>query len=138
YHCLGSGSSCGAQMRYVVISTRWGYLGVLTFSSGAWALGDRDDYIGWSESARRANLQQVVCNDRFLILPTVHVQNLASHVLAMTLLRLPEDWQQRYAVRPVLAETFVDPSRFEGTCYKAAKWNKVGHTAGCRDGVSKT
>src|SRR5205085_844865 len=73
YHYLGSGSSCGAQMRYVVTSARWGYLAVRTFSSGAWALGDRDDYIGWSENARRANLQQVVCNDRFLILPTVHV-----------------------------------------------------------------
>ncbi|PYS25869.1 MAG: IS4 family transposase [Acidobacteria bacterium] len=138
YHYLGSGSLRGAQMRYVVTSARWGHLGVLTFSSGTWALGDRDKYIGWCENARRANLQQVVCNDRFLILPTVHVQNLASHVLALTLLRLPEDWQQRYAVRPVLAETFVDPSRFEGTCYKAANWNKVGQTAGRRDGVAKT
>src|SRR2546422_9030740 len=138
YHYLGSGSLRGAQMRYVVTSARWGHLGVLTFSSGTWALGDRDKYIGWCENARRANLQQVVCNDRFLILPTVHVQNLASHVLALTLLRLPADWQQRYAVRPVLAETFVDPSRFEGTCYKAANWNKVGQTAGRRDGVAKT
>jgi hypothetical protein len=138
YHYLGSGSPCGAQMRYVATSARWGYLGVITFSSGAWALGDRDDYIGWSENARRANLQQVVCNDRFLILPTVHVQNLASHVLAMTLQRLPEDWQKRYAVRPVLAETFVDPRRFDGTCYKAANWTKVGETAGRRDGVAKT
>ena len=138
YHYLGNGSLRGAQMRYVVTSARWGYLGVLTFSSGTWALGDRDNHIGWSENARRANLQQIVCNDRFLILPTVHVQNLASHVLALTLQRLPEDWQQRYAVRPVLAETFVDPSRFEGTCYKAANWTKVGQTAGRRDGVAKT
>lgn len=138
YHYLGSGWLRGAQMRYVVTSARWGYLGVLTFSSGNWVLADRDKYIGWSENARRANLQQVVCNDRFLILPTVHVQNLASHVLALTLARLPEDWQQRYAVRPVLAETFVDPSRFEGTCYKAANWTKVGQTAGRRDGVAKT
>lgn len=138
YHYLGNGLLRGAQMRYVVTSARWGYLGVLTFSSGTWALADRDNHIGWSESARRANLQQVVCNDRFLILPTVHVQNLASHVLALTLARLPADWQQRYAVRPVLAETFVDPSRFEGTCYKAANWTKVGQTAGRRDGVAKT
>lgn len=138
HHYLGSGSSRGAQVRYVVTSARWGYLGVLTFSSGNWALGDRDNYIGWSENARRANLQRVVCNDRFLILPTVHVQNLASHILALTLQRLPEDWQERYAVRPVLAETFVDPSRFEGTCYKAANWIKVGETAGRRDGIAKT
>ena len=137
YHYLGRGSLRGAQMRYVVTSSGWGYLGVLTFSSGTWALGDRDKYIGWSEEARHANLQQVVCNDRFLILPTVHVKNLASHVLALTLARLPQDWQQRYAVRPVLAETFVDPSRFEGTCYKAANWTGVGQTAGRRDGVAK-
>jgi hypothetical protein len=78
-----------------------------------------------------------VCNDRFLIVPTVQVPNLASHVLALTLERLPEDWQQRYAVRPVLVETFVDPSRFEGTCYKAANWIAVGHTAGRRDGIAK-
>jgi Domain of unknown function (DUF4338)/Transposase DNA-binding/Transposase Tn5 dimerisation domain len=138
YHYLGSGWLRGAQLRYVVSSARWGYLGVLTFSAGTWALADRDKYIGWSENARRANLQQVVCNDRFLILPTVHVQNLASHVLGLTLQRLPEDWQQRYAVSPVLAETFVDPRRFEGTCYKAANWTNVGQTAGRRDGVAKT
>ena len=137
YHYLGSGLLRGAQMRYVVTSARWGYLGVLTFSSGTWALADRDDYIGWSEAQRRANLQQVVCNDRFLILPTVHVQNLASHVLALTLQRLPGDWEQRYAVRPVLAETFVDSSRFEGTCYKAANWTKVGQSSGRRDGIAK-
>jgi len=138
HHYLGSGASRGAQLRYVVTSSQWGYLGVLTFSSGTWALGDRDKHIGWSEAARRKNLQYVVCNDRFLILPTVHVQNLASHVLALTMARLPDDWEQRYAVRPVLAETFVDPSRFEGTCYKAANWKAVGQTAGRRDGVAKT
>lgn len=137
YHYLGPGSLRGAQMRYVVTSSRWGYLGVLTFSSGTWALEDRDKYIGWSEHARRANLQYIVCNDRFLILPTVQVKNLASHVLALTLRRLPSDWEQRYAVRPVLAETFVDPSRFEGTCYTAANWTAVGQTAGRRDGIPK-
>ena len=137
YHYLGCGWLRGAQMRYVVRSSRYGYLGVLTFSSGTWALEDRDDYIGWSEEARRAHLPWVVCNDRFLIVPTVQVPNLASYVLALTLQRLPEDWHQRYAVRPVLVETFVDPSRFEGTCYKAANWIAVGHTAGRRDGIAK-
>lgn len=138
YHYLGSGSLRGAQMRYVVRSSRYGYLGVLTFNSGTWALQARDAYIGWSEEARRAHLPYVVCNDRFLIVPTVQVQNLASHVLALTLQRLPQDWQQRYAVRPVLVETFVDPSRFAGTCYKAANWTAVGQTAGRRDGIAKT
>ena len=138
YHYLGSGMLRGAQMRYLVRSARYGYLGVVTFCSGTWALKDRDHYIGWSEHARRAHLPYLVCNDRFLILPTVQVPNLASRVLALTLERLGEDWQRRYAVRPVLVETFVDPSRFEGSCYKAANWVAVGHTAGRRDGVAKT
>ena len=71
YHYLGSGPLCGAQIRYVVKSSKHGYLGALAFSSASWALKERDDYIGWTENARRANLNRVVCNDRFLILPTV-------------------------------------------------------------------
>lgn len=137
YHPLGAGTLRGAQMRYLVRSSRFGYLGVMTFSSGVWALGQRDEHIGWSEEARRRNLQYVVCNDRFLILPTVQVKNLASHVLAMTLRRLAEDWEQRYKIRPVLAETFVDQSRYKGTCYRAANWTPVGQTSGRRDGIRK-
>ena len=137
YHYLGSGPLCGAQIRYLVKSSRHGYLGALAFTSASWALKDRDAYIGWTEAARRANLHRVVCNDRFLILPTVNVENLASHVLSLALCRLPEDWEQRYHVRPVLVETFVDPRRFAGTCYKAANWRDVGHTAGRRDGIRK-
>lgn len=137
YHYLASGPLCGAQIRYVVKSANYGYLGALAFSSATWALADRDKYIGWTEAARRSNLHRLVGNDRFLILPTVKVTNLASHVLALTLARLPDDWHQRYQVRPVMAETFVDPSRFAGTCYQAANWQEVGHTAGRRDGIKK-
>jgi hypothetical protein len=137
YHYLGSGPLCGAQIRYVVKSSRHGYLGVLAFSSASWALKDRDRYIGWTEGARRANLHRLVCNDRFLILPTVRVKHLASHVLSLALCRLPGDWEQRYGIRPVLVETFVDPNRFAGTCYKAANWIYVGDTAGRRDGRAK-
>lgn len=137
YHYLGGGPLCGAQIRYVVKSASLGYLAALAFSSAAWALADRDKYIGWSEAARRANLHCLIGNDRFLILPTVKVANLASHVLSLTLARLPDDWYQRYRVRPVMIETFVDPSRFTGTCYQAANWIEVGHTAGRRDGVKK-
>jgi len=137
HHPLGVGTLRGAQMRYLVRSSRFGFLGVLTFSSGVWALGKRDKHIGWSEEARRRNLQYVVCNDRFLILPTVHVKNLASHVLGVTLRRLAQDWEQRYKIRPVLAETFVDPSRHKGTCYAAANWTPVGQTSGRRDGIRK-
>ncbi|MGD9190021.1 MAG: DUF4338 domain-containing protein, partial [Desulfobacteraceae bacterium] len=114
YHYLGGGPLCGAQIRYVVKSANFGYLAALAFSSAAWALADRDKYIGWSEAARRANLHCLIGNDRFLILPTVKVANLASHVLSLTLARLPDDWYQRYRVRPVMIETFVDPSRFTG------------------------
>ncbi len=137
YHYLGSGPLCGAQIRYVIKSLNHGYLGALAFSSASWALKARDDYIGWSETARRANLDRLVSNDRFLILPTVQVKHLASHVLSLVLSRLPQDWEQRYQVRPVMIETFVDPTRFAGTCYKAANWRYVGDTAGRRDGVRK-
>jgi hypothetical protein len=137
YHHLGSGPLCGAQIRYLVKSAEHGYLGALAFSSACFALKARDKSIKWTERARRANLQQVLCNDRFLILPTVRVKHLASHVLSLALLRLSQDWQQRYQIRPVLVETFVDPSRFDGTCYKAANWTCVGDTAGRRDGIAK-
>lgn len=137
YHHLGSGPLCGAQIRYLVKSPTRGYLGALAFSSASWALRYRDQYIGWTEAARRANLHRLVGNDRFLILPTVRVENLASHVLSLALSRLPQDWEQRFHVRPVLVETFVDPDRFAGTCYKAANWTYVGDTAGRRDGRAK-
>ena len=137
YHYLGGGPLCGAQIRYIVTSSQFGNLGAMAFSSASWALKTRDDHIGWTEAARRANLQFLIGNDRFLILPTVRVKNLASEVLSLALSRLPQDWEQRYHVRPVLVETFVDPSRFEGTCYKAANWTYVGDSAGRRDGIAK-
>jgi hypothetical protein len=137
YHYLGSGPLCGAQIRYVVKSHTHGYLGALAFSSAAWALAERDKYIGWTEAARRANLPRLVGNNRFLILPTVKVPNLASHVLAQALARLPDDWQRRYGMRPLMVETFVDPTRFDGACYQAANWRQIGHSAGRRDGIAK-
>jgi hypothetical protein len=137
YHYLGSGPLCGAQIRYIVKSSSHGYLGALAFSSGAWSLRCRDEHIGWTEAARRKNLCRLVGNARFLILPTVKVKNLASHVLSLALSRLPEDWEERYHVRPVLVETFVDPTLFAGTCYKAANWIDVGQSAGRRDGKPK-
>ena len=137
YHPLGSGPLCGAQIRYVVKSPTQGYLGALAFSSASWAMKSRDDYIGWTESARRSNLGRLVSNDRFLIVPTVQVKHLASHSLSLVLSRLAQDWEQRYQIRPVMVETFVDPSHFAGTCYKASNWTYVGDTAGRRDGIAK-
>lgn len=137
YHYLGGGPLCGAQIRYLVKSAHYGILGGLAFSSATWALNARDHHIGWTEHARRTNLNRVVCNTRFLIMPTVKVKNLASHVLSLVISRLADDWQQRYHVRPVVVETFVNPTYFNGTCYKAANWNYIGDTAGRRDGVPK-
>jgi hypothetical protein len=137
YHYLGNAKMCGGQIRYLIKNAKYGYLGALSFNSGLLALRDRDKYIGWSEAARRANIGRVVLNSRFLILPSVHVQNLASHVLALTLRRLQQDWESRYNVIPVLVETFVDPTHFDGACYKAANWIGVGSSAGRFDGVKK-
>jgi hypothetical protein len=134
YHYLGAGPLCGAQMRYLVHSAAYGWLGALSFSAATWRLKSRDAWIGWSDRARRANLERVVCNSRFLIAPSVQVANLASHVLALSVGRLAQDWHARYGYAPVLVETFVDGARFAGTCYRAANWVRVGQTAGRRDG----
>lgn len=133
YHPLGSTTRCGPQIRYLIKSPSHGYLGVIAFSAAAWALKSRDQYIGWSEAARISHLHHVVSNDRFLIFPTVQIKNLASHLLALAMNRLSDDWETRYHTRPVLVETFVDPSRFDGTCYKAANFFTVGQTAGRRN-----
>ena len=129
FHYLGKGPLCGAQIRYLAESSEHGFVGALAFSAAQWRLKKRDKYIGWTEAARRANLNRVACNSRFLILPTVQVPNLASHVLSQCLIRLAHDWEERYGYEPVLVETFVDPSRFAGTCYRAANWLQVGQTA---------
>jgi len=136
YHYLGNGNLCGAQIRYLVKSSA-GYLGALAFSAASWSLKDRDDYVGWREGARRMHLNRLICNSRFLILPTVRVPNLASHVLSRALARVAEDWEKRYSIRPVLVETFVAPE-FTGACYKAANFTCVGKSAGRRDGVEKS
>jgi hypothetical protein len=129
WHYLGKGPLCGAQIRYLVESSRYGWLGALAFSAAQWRLKKRDEYIGWSEVARRAHLHRVVGNSRFLILPGVRVRNLASQVLSRCTARLGKDWSERYGYAPVLAETFVDPRRFTGACYRAANWQRVGQTA---------
>jgi hypothetical protein len=130
YHYLGAGPLCGAQMRYFIKSSYYGWLGGLAFSGAAWRVGVRDRWIGWSEAARKENLSKVVCNSRFLILPQVKVPNLASHVLSLCVRRLAQDWLDRYGFEPVLLETFVERDRFQGTCYQAANWQCVGSTCG--------
>jgi hypothetical protein len=128
-HYLGSGPLCGAQLRYLVHSAQ-GPVAALAFSAAARRLRGRDQWIGWSETARRENLHLIVNNSRFLILPQVKVPNLASHLLSRVLARLPADWQVRYGYRPVLAETFVERQRFEGTSYRAANWQAIALSSG--------
>jgi hypothetical protein len=130
HHYLGAGALCGAQLRYLVHAEHYGVVGALAFSSAAWRVGARDRFIGWNEQARAANLQSVVANSRFLILPQVKVAHLASHVLGLCARGLPEDWFARYGVRPLLLESFVERGRFRGTCYRAANWLHVGSTCG--------
>jgi hypothetical protein len=132
YHYLGYRIPFGAHLRYFVqvMAPQPIRVGALQFSSPAWRMAARERWIGWSDSARRRNLQQVVSNSRFLILPWVRIRNLASSTLALAARRLPDDWQASYQIRPVLLETLVDPARFTGTCYRAANWTCVGRTTG--------
>lgn len=130
HHPHGAGPLCGAQLRYLIRSPRFGWLGGLAFSSAAWRLAERDRWIGWSESARRLHLSRIVANSRFLLLPSVRVPHLASHVLSRCLRRLAADWSARYGIEPVLVETFVEADRYTGTCYRAANWQRIGQTRG--------
>ena len=129
YHYLGYQPLPGAQLRYFA---RAGgrILALFGFVAAAWKTAPRDRFIGWSAMQRQSRLHLIVNNARFLILPWVRSPNLASRLLAMAARRLADDWQQRYAYRPVLLETFVETPRFRGTCYKAANWLYLGQTQG--------
>ena len=129
FHPLGS-QLCGAQLRYLIRCPK-ATLGVLCFSAAARRLSARDQWIGWTEAARRENLHYVVNNSRFLIRPGVQVKLLASHVLSMAIGQLPEHWQKRYGYRPLLLETFVEKQHYRGTCYRASNWRELNEpTAG--------
>jgi len=130
YHPQGAGPLFGEQLRYLLHSPTQGWLGGAAFSAAALHVRARDRFIGWEAPTRRAHLGKVVCNSRFLILPTVRVPHLASQALAQTLRRVAPDWTQRYGHAPVLVETFVDRARYQGTCYRAANWQWVGDTLG--------
>jgi hypothetical protein len=129
YHYLGYKQPFGCFARYFVESDQ-GRLGCVLFSGASKALGERDRWIGWSESSRLRNLGRVVNNTRFVIFPWAKVKNLASYVLGQAARRIGKDWQERWSYRPVLLETFVDPQYFDGTCYRAANWQYLGMTTG--------
>jgi hypothetical protein len=102
----------------------------LAWSSAPRHLGSRDLYIGWSSEARRRNIRFIAYNTRFLILPWVTVPHLASHLLGRMARLLSQDWERLYGHPIYFLETFVDPERFRGTCYRAANWVMLGRTTG--------
>ena len=130
YHYLGYKTLVGAQMRYAVHDRNGWPLAMLGFSTAAWKLAPRDNFIGWTPLLREKNLPLVVDNPRFLILPWVEVPNLGSHILAIVRRRLPGDWAERYNTTPVLIETFVETPRYTGAVYRASGWLHVGTTQG--------
>lgn len=129
YHYLGYRRLLGHRLKYIAL-IQGRPVAVLSFSAPALTLRVRDKYIGWSSLQRRAHLCRLVNNSRFLILPWVQVKNLASQVLSHVLSRLSRDWQARYGQRLWFVETFVDPARFKGTCYRAANWQFIGQSSG--------
>ena len=102
----------------------------LLFGAAAWRAAARDKFLGWDESQKALGLSRVANNTRFLVLPWVKVRGLASHVLSEIAHRLSKDWQLKYGHRIDLLESFVDCTRFRGTCYRAANWQCVGQTRG--------
>jgi len=131
YHYLGYQLPFGAQLRYFIQSGATNdLLGCFQFSSPAWQMMPRDQWITWDHEQRQRNLQKIINNSRFLIFPWVQVKNLASSALALAIRTVPDDWERSYGYRPVLMETLVDEKRFKGTCYKAANWTYVGKTTG--------
>ena len=129
YHYLGYKQPFGYFLRYFVESEQ-GLLGCILFAGAGKALRVRDRWIGWTKEHRLRNLTWVINNSRFLILPWVKVKNLGSHILGQALRRIRDDWQERWGYRPLVAESFVDPQRYEGCSYKAANWHYLGMTTG--------
>jgi Domain of unknown function (DUF4338) len=132
YHYLGYKVPYGASLRYLVYCQNPPHqpLACLLFKSAGWRMAPRDQWIGWSDAARAANLTRVVNNSRFLIFPWVEIKNLASHILSLAARQVVADWEEMYHARPVLLETLVDRDRYPGTCYHAANWITVGLTQG--------
>jgi hypothetical protein len=140
HHYLGFVPKMGETMWYIAtIENEW--VSLLSFSVSALKCNARDKWIGWSYRHQFGRLKLIVNNNRFLILPKWHIKNLASRTISLCLERLPDDWLIFFGHKIVLAETFVDPSKFLGTVYKASNWIYVGDTKGFRrekDGYTKT
>jgi Domain of unknown function (DUF4338) len=130
HHYLGHRNAVGENLRYLVRDCMGRPVACALFGSAAWKCADRDAYIGWDRVTRERNLQRLTNNTRFLVLPWVVIPHLASHVLGLIARRIRADWETKYG-HPVYAlETFVDRERFQGTCYRAANWLRLGVTQG--------
>jgi len=129
HHYLGYEQPVGEHLKYLVCA-QGRPLACVAWSSAPRHIGSRDRYIGWDQEARRRNIRFIAYNTRFLILPWVRVTHLASHILGRMAARISADWQQMYGHPIYFLETFVDPERFRGTCYRAANWKLLGKTTG--------
>jgi len=129
YHYLGYTQPVGEHLKYLVY-TGERPIACLAWSSASRHLGCRDRFIGWSPEARRRNIRFIGYNLRYLILPWVEVPHLASHILGHMVRVLPGEWERVYGHPLYFLETFVDPQRFRGTCYRAANWIVQGRTTG--------
>lgn len=128
-HYLGAAKRSGRGLLQIVeYEGQW--VGLLDWGPAALKLADRDEWIGWTARQRADRRELVVQNRRFLIVSAGRAPNLASRCLSLALRALPGQWKQAHGFAPLLAETFTDIERFEGTCYKAANWLPVGHTKG--------
>jgi hypothetical protein len=130
YHYLGYAMPYGARLQYLVYvrRPRREVVGCVQFSSPAWRMKVRDQWIGWDDATRKLRLQHIVNNSRLLVV--ARIRNLASMTLSGALKRLRADWQQQYGMAPWLVETLVDRQRFYGGCYRAANWRLLGETSG--------
>jgi len=129
HHYLGYTQPVGEHLKYLYYAQDRP-IACMAWSSSPRHLGARDRFIGWSAEKRRANIHLMAYNSRFLILPWVKTPHLASHLLARTARQISSDWQALYHHPVYLLETFIDPDRFKGTCYRAANWILVGMTTG--------
>lgn len=131
YHYLGYKHPIGDTLKYFIVSKSLNRpLGCLMFTPAVWHLSDRDTFIGWNKKEREKHLKLVINNNRFLIFPWVKVENLASKAISLIVKQVQDDWQKEHFYRPVLIETFVDPSKYSGACYRAANWKCIGETSG--------
>jgi hypothetical protein len=129
HHYLGYEQPVGEHLKYLV-RAQGRPIACVAWSSAPRHIGSRDHYIGWNQEARLRNIRFVANNTRFLILPWVREMHLASHILGLMAARISQDWQRMYGHPIYFLETFVDPERFRGTCYRAANWVLLGKTTG--------